>query len=780
MWGVKAAARLKKQRESTAGAVDTTTIPGFSKWFAQEVHVETKLIKSSVDQLGLAMMEHNEWINEVMSELNLSSDTSDSLMVEEEKENDESVMMLLRSPAKFRREHSPVKEIRSKEIQMLREQVNIVNEEDIRPRVSPPVEEPEKVEEHIEHEQEEQPQPEISQLEDQQPNNSSESPSRVELPAPLESPKQPVVEEQEPEQPHTVKEPITILPVEKSPSPVRVISQPVVSSSPEKALSDAGSSDISFDAISKNIRKSFARKTMMHEESSPKEEFTRPIVHETVATTPTDYVPKQTEKSDAVGDEGSVLLDEGDIMLSDIDNEISFQIGKLEKIELAQIRIPLKTDAQSSKLPNINNSTTPNAGRSPIKFAELPSREPLLVKSNKKKSLRKSIHQVQKKPTKVSRGPAHALMREEAREELSPFKDYGSSNSSINKQPYNLRLPPINDASPSNTGSSEPTIKINRGLVHRSSPLRNELSKSPVKSPAKSPSKPAQTNLFSRLMAPTEASTKRIKASPMREEQRKSLVQTEVAEPMRKSQLLAPIKLEKYDEIPRLTESPSKPKSFGFSKLAKPQTERLAQTDKSLRKSKMELRLPHEQSKSKLPLTEQMLQPSMVRSQFGLGSPDAKSLIDLSKKLEKRKKSEHLLQNKKQRTDIKLRQISVNHPKLNRLPEPAGKVVSEIPIKKAQKPTILEAHELPEISSDNEDDDGLKQLASWGTNANIKQLLRRQAKTDPSSVFGHINKINCSEIFERSHYGNLNIRWNEGDLLGQREIEEYDRKMGYR
>ncbi|KAG7885559.1 hypothetical protein KL938_000591 [Ogataea parapolymorpha] len=750
MWGVKAAARLKKQRESTVGNVDTATIPGFSKWFAQEVNVETKLIKSSVDQLGLAMMEHSEWINEVMHEVTSCSDLSDLSLLEEDQERqqdkDQSVMVLLKSPAKLRRVSSPMRDLYSQGVELIQEQTNIVTQHSSK-------------------------------------DIDNEEPSMHDSPEPQVSP---VLEAESSKQDHSqLQDKLPTLSPEACKQPV--------SESPKRAVSDnEESSDLSFDAISKNIRKSFARKTLMHEESSPKEEFTRPIAHETATTTPTDSVPKQREKPAQSPADASVLLDEGDIMLSDIDNDISFQIGKLEKIELAQIRIPLKTDAQTSKLPSVNNSTTPNAGRSPIKFAELPSREPLMIKQGKKKSISKATNQP-KRTTKQIRGPTQHVLRDENRDELSPFKDYGSFNSSIIKQPYNLRLPPISDLSPSNTGSSEPTININRGLAYKSSPLQNELFKSPHKtpskqhngSPKKSPNKHAHSNLLSRLMAPTEASTKRSKLSPSKENIHltKTPARLGIDDSRHKSQLLKSIKLEKHNEVTKATGSPSKSKSLiPTSKITKPPAERLTNLDKKIQKSKLsqlELKLPNELNRSKLPLTEQMLQPSSNKSQYGVGSPDAKSLIDLHKKLEKRKKSEHLLQAKRQRADIKLRKISVNHSKLNRLPEPATKPTSEVVTSKSSKPVIIDVNELPEINSDNEDDEASKQLAPWGTNANIKQLLRRQAKTNPSSVFGQIQKINCTEIFERSYYGSLNIKWNDSDVLGQKETEEYDRKMGY-
>ncbi|KAG7830530.1 hypothetical protein KL942_001244 [Ogataea angusta] len=751
MWGVKAAARLKKQRESTVGNVDTATIPGFSKWFAQEVNVETKLIKSSVDQLGLAMMEHSEWINEVMHEVVSCSDVSDLSLLEDdqgkEQDKDQSMMVLLRSPAKLRRESSPVRDLYSQGVEMIQEQTNIVTQHSSK-------------------------------------DNDDKEPSVHNSPQPEVSP---VLEAESSKQDHLQ------LPVDKSPSQSPEARKLSVSESPKRLLSDnEESSDLSFDAISKNIRKSFARKTLMHEESSPKEEFTRPIAHETATTTPTDSVPKQREQPHQRPADASVLLDEGDIMLSDIDNDISFQIGKLEKIELAQIRIPLKADTQTSKLPSVNNSTTPNASRSPIKFAELPSREPLMIKQGKKKSISKFTNQP-KRTAKQIRGPTQHLLRDENRDELSPFKDYGSFNSSITKQPYNLRLPPISDLSPSNTGSSEPTIKINRGLAYKSSPLQNELARSPNRSPSKqhngspkkSPSKYAHSDLLSRLMAPTEASTKRSKASPSKENMRltKTPARLGIDDSRHKSQLLKSIKLEKHNEVTKATGSPSKSKSLiPTSKITKAPSERLTNLDKKIQNTKLsqlELKLPNELNRSKLPLTEQMLQPSSNKSQYGVGSPDAKSLIDLHKKLEKRKKSEHLMQAKRQRADIKLRKISVNHSKLNRLPEPATKSATEVTSSRPSKPVIIDANELPEISSDNEDDEASKQLAPWGTNANIKQLLRRQAKTNPSRVFGQIQKINCTEIFERSYYGSLNIKWNDSDVLGQKETEEYDRKMGY-
>ncbi|KAG7755819.1 hypothetical protein KL911_001876 [Ogataea haglerorum] len=750
MWGVKAAARLKKQRESTVGNIDTAAIPGFSKWFAQEVNVETKLIKSSVDQLGLAMMEHSEWINGVMHEVLSCSDVSELSLLEddqeEEQDKDQSEMVLLRSPAKLRGISSPVRDLYSRGVGMIQEQTNIVSQHG-------------------------------------SINNDNEEPTVHNSPVPEVSPV-PEIESRKQDHPQLPDKAPLLSPEERTLS---------LSESPERPVSnDEDSSDLSFDAISKNIRKSFARKTLMHEESSPKDEFTRPIVHETATTTPTDSVPKEREKPVQQPADASVLLDEGDIILSDIDNDISFQIGKLEKIELAQIRIPLKTDAQTSKLPSVNNSTTPNAGRSPIKFAELPSREPLMIKQGKKKSISKATNQ-SKKTTKQIRGNTQHHLRDDTRDELSPFKDYGSFNSSIVKQPYNLRLPPISDLSPSNTGSSEPTIKINRGLAYKSSPLQNELSRSPIKSltkppngsPKKSPSKHAHSDLLSRLMAPTEASTKRSKTSPSKENTHftKASAGLGIDDSRHRSQLLKPLKLETNNETTKATGSPSKSKSLiPTSKITKTPSERLPNLDKKIQKTKLsqlELKLPNELNRSKLPLTEQMLQPSSNKSQYGVSSPDAKSLIDLHKKLEKRKESEHLLQAKRQRVDTKLRQISVNHSKLNRLPEPATKATNGVMSSTASKPVITDVNELPEISSDNEDDEASKQLAPWGTNANIKQLLRRQAKTNPSTVFGQIQKINCTEIFERSYYGSLNIKWNDSDVLGQKETEEYDRKMGY-
>ncbi|GME73027.1 unnamed protein product [[Candida] boidinii] len=130
--------------------------------------------------------------------------------------------------------------------------------------------------------------------------------------------------------------------------------------------------------------------------------------------------------------------------LADLDKNFSIDIGKLEKIEVSMIRLPLKSADAVSK------HNTPTTKRSSITFTALPHREPLTLKSATRKSSRISIRgngdSHDEKKTQSHNKDEHTMSKQD---KISEKLDYNKEND------LKTLLSPGSPVS-----SSEPTIKM--------------------------------------------------------------------------------------------------------------------------------------------------------------------------------------------------------------------------------------------------------------------------------------------------------------------------------
>ncbi|OAA35643.1 inner centromere protein [Cordyceps fumosorosea ARSEF 2679] len=74
----------------------------------------------------------------------------------------------------------------------------------------------------------------------------------------------------------------------------------------------------------------------------------------------------------------------------------------------------------------------------------------------------------------------------------------------------------------------------------------------------------------------------------------------------------------------------------------------------------------------------------------------------------------------------------------------------------AKRVTLMpngEAIELPEIGTDDEDEDddpGMKNIAGWAASPDLRAALMRQETMDPSQIFGPPAPLNMEEVFSMS------------------------------
>ncbi|VEU21692.1 DEKNAAC102743 [Brettanomyces naardenensis] len=543
-------------------------------------------------------------------------------------------------------------------------------------------------------------------------------------------------------------------------------------------------SDASFEAISRNIRKSFAAKTLKvkedgdeaeketereeEEEAEGETEREKVIkverekievkkVRKTVETEEkTQKVHMQTvnhsmmqeyttadEKAEAQIKEISHLIEEDsdELLLSDLGDDLG--LGKLEKIELSDIRVPLKDDSgSSSKLPNVNSSTTPLAPKSPIKFAELPSREPLTVRSTRKKSIRRSrrstvnhkhkeaeasspTERLQKRIRKPVSTSRKSLKKPGDATSPSPFREgvkmtTPSAGSSMFRKNFRLDLPPFVYQSPVNQDSDEPTIKLNRSL------------KSQDALPTTTPQR--KDDLLTRLMAPTASSAKKARRSS-----------AEFGSPVKAS-------------------------------LGGPSLQPITQKGPSKSPIKRAADKVHDERLKRIPLTEKSLKPPADSELFKKTklsvSPSTKEMIH--RKLEKRKgeQQERVKRQKIIEERIALKRLHEDNPRLN------GTLFKD---KAGDTSTKIKKEPVEEIPSEvnSPEREETKSLATWASSAELEKQLKRQETVNPSSIFGQVLKIDCNEIFGKKYFSNLNVNWQDSDKLGQREMDSYNRQMGW-
>ncbi|CAN6669778.1 hypothetical protein TRVA0_042S00386 [Trichomonascus vanleenenianus] len=92
---------------------------------------------------------------------------------------------------------------------------------------------------------------------------------------------------------------------------------------------------------------------------------------------------------------------------------------------------------------------------------------------------------------------------------------------------------------------------------------------------------------------------------------------------------------------------------------------------------------------------------------------------------------------------------------------------------------------LPEIMSESEDDDDGSVLQDWANSPQLRDVLLKQQKVDPDSVFGPIAPLQMEEVFKSSRLSRFRPRsssanWSGQDKLSQQEIDRYASEMGYK
>lgn len=533
------------------------------------------------------------------------------------------------------------------------------------------------------------------------------------------------------------------------------------------------SANDSFEAISRQIRKSFVNKTRPKSSESPT--FSHTVTGETESTDPnlgeapapegsiigskeaTSPEKEVAEISRLIENAESGLDNQSDV--SDFENDLSIDIGPLEKIDI-QVR---KSEGPASGA---------DITRSPIKFYEIPTREPIVVDSIQK-SARKSGASVATRmnslpnalnPSTMTPSNANQTSKRMQQhittpaEEESVFID--KSSTKIDRHNYQLHLPPGRFASSAQeTSPDEPTIRINRkvrrpqeakpttpvqrrgnltatkSLPHMNIPLVEsspQLRQTPVSS----------KHLVERLMKPTQSSLKRQRESPTKSD----LVNSSTLSRKERENVDSPTTV----LVPLKDHSTIEPISI-------------------VRSQSLGSGLSPQKSKRSIPLTMKPLKSTDgIRKSSGTSTkltPPRKLLIHSMNKVGVEMPG---TSSNKRRTE---RVVSLKKPSIPTAISggpPAG-----------TKTTIVTPDDLPEIESGAEDEEAVC-LSDWGARDRLRSQLRAQSKTNPVDVFGTLESVNCETIFGQRYSTRMNIQWREGDALSARELASYERVMGWR
>lgn len=100
--------------------------------------------------------------------------------------------------------------------------------------------------------------------------------------------------------------------------------------------------------------------------------------------------------------------------------------------------------------------------------------------------------------------------------------------------------------------------------------------------------------------------------------------------------------------------------------------------------------------------------------------------------------------------------------------------------------SVLPHNELPEIGSDDEDDDSGRILQPWASSPLLRESLQQQRRIDPESVFGPVAPLHIKEVFRSASTAGLlrprgsSANWSSyKDGLNAKEVEDYANKMRY-
>lgn len=476
---------------------------------------------------------------------------------------------------------------------------------------------------------------------------------------------------------------------------------------------ESSGDESSFEAISNNIRKSMKndhdKKQSLHSSKSSASKTN------TLSSTKESISAEQREAKEQIKEISHLIEeDSDDLLMSDLDGD--FALGKLEKIELSDIRIPLKDshDDETSKLMHSKTGVTPLA-QSPIKFAELPSREPLRVRSTHKRSTR-SVKRSHRRSTKslAPKSPTTEAEKRHAQKNKpkpksvspSPFLELARERSPAKKQ-FKLKLPPPMYTGSINADDEDPTIKLDRG---RKTMLSRKLHRS------------------------------------LSEKEGYDL----------KLPRIAP-------EIPTKSKKSPVKRNLQYMKSHGDESrKRIPLTEQSLR--------PPESSK---------LYASAVREVSGSSSSHmaVASQMIVHRHMEKRRLQDHQMHVKRVKT---MKERGILQPvNSNRVRKAAAPTKSFTKIKKEPLETIPTSISASDAENSVVNQRASDYVAQWAGDEALEVHLRKQAKIDPMYIFGEVPKVDCDEIFGRHYSASLNAKWRAGDRLTSNEIENYNRKMGW-
>lgn len=99
--------------------------------------------------------------------------------------------------------------------------------------------------------------------------------------------------------------------------------------------------------------------------------------------------------------------------------------------------------------------------------------------------------------------------------------------------------------------------------------------------------------------------------------------------------------------------------------------------------------------------------------------------------------------------------------------------------------TPIRQHVLPEIETDSEDD---SVLLDWARSPELRNILMQQQSVNPDTVFGAMPALNPEEVFKFTTTNRLakfkikspSTEWLAKDKLSEKEVESYDKEMGYK
>lgn len=729
MLGLKGATTRNRGRK-TNDTVKPKDIPGFSKWITSEVYIEDKIAESSIEQLALNMIENIEWINEAMYDV-----TSN-------------VSILSTLP-----ESEPLGECKNDDEVSAKEVHNLPNEKpDIKPNLYS--------EENFDENNNEDSEDIVLRTAD----NSIlllKSPRRIQNSSPIQQVRKREIE--------IIKNATNL-----------VLEGPETQHNVDHVVPlDTLNIDDSFELISKDIRKSFAAKQKSTVIGSNEEVNQQDTESETrksnTMSNPISITKNTSAKSSSVEPvttgkkvkspedeikELSRLIDGvDDNLLSENEDDLDFEIEKLDKIELYQL--PRRSKIQEYK--------------SPIKFSEMPLIEPLTLESSRKKSMRKTLDR-----QKINNMKTRQHEKISNQSNTTIFNENKNSDNQQRRREsrvFQLQPPPNEVFSNGDNSIDEPTIKLNRNI------RKSVQAQSKNKENTVNTEEPSNTDLLSRLMQPTEASKQRIRQSTI--SPLKSQKTSRKASPQHSSKIIESgelvhkkpnnVGLSGADIVPstlKILEAPSNVVDTGKS--VSPIKKQVPLTRKSLKASATYDKLyVGKQLEAEVDIVSGKFYKETLGSKKMIPNKESKiPTISERPHLKSITKTNSRLNHQGGRNDMKNPdKHAENHHNTNNIgtESSVGNILPDV-IPKIDFDYASE-EELELEGSDSED---------WTSERNILRQLKSQAKINPRSIFGPIPAVDCDKVFGKKFAPGMNIVWDSKDKLGAAEVDAYERAMGWK